>query len=652
MAADPESRATARVGRVLKEKWRLDGLLGVGGMAAVYSATHRNHKRVAIKMLLPELAGIAEVRDRFVREGYAANQIQHPGALSVLDDDADEDGLPFLVMELLEGETVEALWRRENGHVELPHVLAIAGAVLDVLVAAHVKGVVHRDIKPENLFLLSTGGLKVLDFGIARVLEGAPVRTATQVGAIMGTPAFMAPEQALARWDEVDGRTDLWAVAATMFTLLSGQHVHEATNGNEQLVKSATQPARSIASCTTGLPRSVVALIDRALKFDRAARWPDAAAMLEATKGAYEALTGVPLVIEPPGSAGIASLRSASSGVASSGTRANAPPVPSARGRASGEHGVQPTLPTASSPVAPSRASSGGIQVSRTASSPSIIAQRPRPPGPPPPPPQRTLGGGARPATATMPSSTGNPGDALAGPRRTSSGSFPGPARIGSSPGMSAVRSGGNSPIGDPTIIDMGSMRAPALAPVAMAALSMDAYLAGRTAERDAAAAEVARYQPVVADIQARLTAVKRRVVQAQEQIAVTRKARAAEEEAFQKQRNARLEGVGEARRDFRRAMSMVAEIALEDRAHFPLTVGADERAAVKKTATIAEARRREDALHVAALSSFDPVALKRGIAISSALAVLFLLLFFSPIIIRSCSPDTGTMAPPPSASP
>jgi serine/threonine-protein kinase len=184
--------------------------------------------------------------------------------------------------------------------MDLAEVLAIAGAVLDVLVAAHEKGVVHRDIKPENLFLLRTGGLKVLDFGIARVLEGARSRTETRAGTVMGTPAFMAPEQALAKWDEVDGRTDLWAVAATMFTLLSGQHVHEGANGNEQFVKSATQPARSIATIVKGLPRSVVALVDRALRFDRAARWPDAAAMQEAVKGAYEALTGTPLVIAPP----------------------------------------------------------------------------------------------------------------------------------------------------------------------------------------------------------------------------------------------------------------------------------------------------------------------------------------------------------------
>jgi hypothetical protein len=426
----------------------------------------------------------------------------------------------------------------------------------------------------------------------------------------MGTPAFMAPEQALARWDEVDGRTDLWAVGATMFTLLSAHHVHEAANGNEQLVRSATQPARSLASCTTGLPRSVVALVDRALKFDRTARWPDAGAMLDAVRGAYEALTGASLVIEAPGSG--PGWRSSSGAPVPSGVRsANAPPpAPPAVRRASGAQPLQPTLPAAVPPPPPRRTSSGSFQgPPRTSSSPAI------------------------PASGAM-------------PRRTSSGSFPGP-RTTSSPAISATRTSVSHQTAEPAIIDMGSMRAPALAPPAMTALSMDAFLAGRTAERDAANADVARYQPVVAEIQGRLAAVRRRVAQAQEQITNTRKARATEEESFQRQRNARLEGVGEARKGFRRAMCHVAELALADGAHFPASVGAAERATIQKTSAFASARRREDALHRAALESFDPIALKRGVALAAAALALFLVLFFSPIIIRSCSPDTGTMAPP-----
>jgi serine/threonine protein kinase len=272
-------RAEARLGTVLQEKWRL------------YAATHRNTKRVAVKVLHADLSRDSGIVARFLREGYAANIVEHEGAVSVLDDDVAADGSAFLVMELLEGETLEQRWLRKDKQLELREVLTFADKLLDVLTAAHEKSIVHRDIKPENLFLTRSGLLKVLDFGIARVFEGHAQKTATVDGQIMGTPAFMAPEQALAKWDEVDGRTDLWAVGATMFTLLTGQHVHEASTGNEQLVFSATRPARSIASAKPDLPRSVVATIDRALAFQREQRWPDARRMQEAVRGALEALS-------------------------------------------------------------------------------------------------------------------------------------------------------------------------------------------------------------------------------------------------------------------------------------------------------------------------------------------------------------------------
>jgi serine/threonine protein kinase len=305
---DPQvERARTRVGMILQDKWKLDSLLGVGGMAAVYAATHRNGKRVAVKMLHAEMSNDEEIRQRFLREGYAANTLQHDGAVSVMDDDVAPDGSAFIVMELLEGETVEQYWERCGQRVAPRVVLAIADQVLDVLAAAHAKNVVHRDIKPENLFLTRTGVLKVLDFGIAKLFEGQPSRaTSTRAGTIMGTPAFMAPEQALARWGQVDGRTDLWAVGATMFTLLSGGTVHEGVTSNEQLVLSATQPARSLATVAPGMPDEVVAIVDRALAFDMDARWPDALTMQSAVRVALEALGGPEAVVlsqrRPPGS--------------------------------------------------------------------------------------------------------------------------------------------------------------------------------------------------------------------------------------------------------------------------------------------------------------------------------------------------------------
>ncbi|HLK39259.1 MAG TPA: serine/threonine-protein kinase [Polyangiaceae bacterium] len=323
---DPQAAsARRRLGVVLQDKWTLDSLLGVGGMAAVYSATHRNGKRVAVKMLHAEFCHDEEVRKRFLQEGYAANTIQHDGAVSVLDDDLAPDGAAFIVMELLEGETIDLRWEKGGHRLPVAEVLWIADQLLDVLAAAHAKSVVHRDIKPDNLFLTKGGVLKVLDFGIAKVFEGQTARrTSTRAGMVMGTPAFMAPEQALARWDEVDGRTDLWAVGATMFTLLSGRHVHEADSSQEQLVKSATVPAISVATAASNVPPEVTAIVDRALSFDRAKRWQDAREMQQAVR---RALAGIP-GWEP----------SAASG------RRTATTLMSPQGEARGAHPVAPTV--------------------------------------------------------------------------------------------------------------------------------------------------------------------------------------------------------------------------------------------------------------------------------------------------------------------
>ena len=171
-AEDPlVARARSRLGRMLRGKWRLDALLGVGGMAAVYAATHRNGSRAAVKVLHSELTINPQVRNRFLREGYVANAVGHEGAVRVIDDDSAEDGSMFLVTELLDGETLEQRRIRCGGRLSEDEVLCLAEPLLDVLIAAHAKGVVHRDLKPENVFVTRNGQVKVLDFGIARLRE-------------------------------------------------------------------------------------------------------------------------------------------------------------------------------------------------------------------------------------------------------------------------------------------------------------------------------------------------------------------------------------------------------------------------------------------------------------------------------------------------
>jgi len=285
-------RARARVGTVLKKKWRLDELLGVGGMAAVYAATHHTNRRAAIKMLHPELSQDAAIRKRFLREGYVANSIGQRGAVAVDYDDVSDDGLAFLVMELLDGETIEQRWQRK-GRVLSPHeALSVADQLLDTLAAAHARGIVHRDLKPDNMFLTRDGTVKVLDFGIARVRELSSPLSTTLAGSAMGTPAFMAPEQARGRWEDVDGRTDLWALGASLYTLLTGEFVHAGETVSETLAMAATRPARSIAERRPDLHPSLIRFVDKALSYDKAARFADAATMQHALRVTFAEMEG------------------------------------------------------------------------------------------------------------------------------------------------------------------------------------------------------------------------------------------------------------------------------------------------------------------------------------------------------------------------
>jgi serine/threonine-protein kinase len=302
--------ARARVGSVLDDKWTLERLLGVGGMAAVYAARHRNGARGAVKLLHPDLARHREVRERFRREGYAANRVDHPGAVKVLDDDVVANGpsagMAYLVMELLEGQSMQDRLERGPAMSELEF-LRIADSVLDVLKVAHARGVVHRDLKPENLFLVrpeaaaaSGTNVKILDFGLARLLDGQAITT---YGLALGTPSFMSPEQAAGRLDEIDGRTDLFALAATGFRLRTGKRIHEAANAVELVQKMATRAAPRIRSVAGDVSEPYARVIDRALAFRRDDRYPDADAMQRDVRKARSELDAVgPTQLAVPGS--------------------------------------------------------------------------------------------------------------------------------------------------------------------------------------------------------------------------------------------------------------------------------------------------------------------------------------------------------------
>ncbi|MCY1007300.1 protein kinase [Nannocystis pusilla] len=267
------------MGRWLRNKWHLDNLIAIGGMASVYAATHRNGNRAALKVLHTLFLRNEQARRRFLREGYAANSVGHRNAVHVLDDDITEEGDVYLVMELLEGESLEGRLER-LGQLPPVAVLEMTDALLEVLAAAHSKGILHRDIKPANIFLCRDGSVKLLDFGLARVRELSAEALDQSDGIVFGTVSYIAPEQARADNDNLDARSDLWSIAATMFRAMSGETVFPAIGPViERLLAVARTPARSLATLRPDLPRPLIELIDRALAFEPQARWPSANVM-------------------------------------------------------------------------------------------------------------------------------------------------------------------------------------------------------------------------------------------------------------------------------------------------------------------------------------------------------------------------------------
>ena len=298
-----------RVGTLIRDKWTLVRLLGVGGMAAVYVGVHRIGRHDAIKILHPEAARSREVCLRFEREAQAVNRFRHPGAVEIRDIDVTEDGAPFLVMELLVGQSLDER-SRAVGRMAVGEALFHVERILDVLAAAHDQGIIHRDIKPANVFLTREGQLKVLDFGLARIqAAGLADGLFTKEGTTMGTTPYMPPEQAKGR--PIDERADVFSVGATLFRLLTGRYIHKAEGAFELLKKMAREPAPPTRSVAPYLPEDVCRVVDKALAFERDDRYPSARAMLDAMRGLARiqpladelepsVAAGAPVAPEPP----------------------------------------------------------------------------------------------------------------------------------------------------------------------------------------------------------------------------------------------------------------------------------------------------------------------------------------------------------------
>jgi serine/threonine-protein kinase len=262
-----------RLGQVISGKWTLERLIGAGGMAAVYAAKHEIGRKEAIKILHPHVATDKELVARFNREAHAVNRFSHAGAVEVRDIDVTDSGEPFLVMELLEGESLARKLKKDG--VSTEDGLQLIDELLDVLTAAHAEGVIHRDIKPSNLFIEPDGKLKVLDFGVAQ-LKHAPGTLITDAGTTLGTVAYMPPEQL--RGEEIDHRADIYAVGATLFRIVSGEKVHLGEE-DEVARKVLKGPPRTLVDVVPDASEGVQRIVDRALAHVAGRRYPDAKTM-------------------------------------------------------------------------------------------------------------------------------------------------------------------------------------------------------------------------------------------------------------------------------------------------------------------------------------------------------------------------------------
>ncbi|MBA3392093.1 MAG: protein kinase [Deltaproteobacteria bacterium] len=249
-----ESFAHGLVGITLDDRYRLDAVLGEGGMGAVFRATHlAMERKVAVKLLKPHLTSDATQLERFAREARSTLKVDSPHAVKVLDFGVTPHRDYYMVLEYLDGRTVQ----REldvDGPFTPKRGVHVARQALHAIGAAHRRGLVHRDIKPDNVLLMRVGTdpdyTKMLDFGVAKLMQGAaaddPSQLAlTQVGMVFGTPEFMSPEQACGH--PLDGRSDLYSLAATLFVMLTGHGLFEARSAIEWLMHHAKTPPPNLA---------------------------------------------------------------------------------------------------------------------------------------------------------------------------------------------------------------------------------------------------------------------------------------------------------------------------------------------------------------------------------------------------------------------
>ena len=262
-------------GQTIAGKYRINQLLGSGGMASVWSATNIfTERQFAIKFMLPAGARTPEAARRFLMEAKVSARVDHPNIIEIIDVGQTEDSCLFLVMELLTGVSLETAIKRQTPPMTVAEFVGVMIQVARALAAAHKSGVIHRDLKPTNIFLHKdregAAVPKLLDFGVSKFLEEEGATSLTIAGTVLGSPLYMSPEQAMGA--SIDARTDIFAFGAIMFEALCGYRAYDAANFNALIVMIATTQPKKIDECSPKLPEALRAVIRDCMLTDKAKR--------------------------------------------------------------------------------------------------------------------------------------------------------------------------------------------------------------------------------------------------------------------------------------------------------------------------------------------------------------------------------------------